>query len=406
MSVETVSVAPDACARVLDFVKTTAKVPEEEAAACAGKWDAVVELMTKYCSTLCGVETDEAAADVEACFGVAVSEAKDVDAVKVAAALAAPGLDRAGLRFRVMHSLYVGGFKNNSADKAADQVQVLLQAVSVGKDVAECQRVLEATLNDVAAGASALDAVADAKARRAFELALATSATASSKASEAGTRRAQVFRLRYLRSFDNDDDDDKTGAVIITPPKEALDLAAAAAADAVRDPFTWFRERQDLLNIRAVAALATSKDKTHQALHSLLVVVAQKGFADLVAFADEHAQLFKDHKLDRPAVETAMRLLVLAALAANADSVPYADVAAALAVDVDAVETWVVKAITNDLLECKMDQLNKLVVINRCCLFRTSGAEDWKAVQTQLRTWKANIAKLQATIAEGQAMAV
>lgn len=58
-----------------------------------------------------------------------------------------------------------------------------------------------------------------------------------------------------------------------------------------------------------------------------------------------------------------MRLLTLCSLAANSKEIGYAEIAQNLQVQESEVESWAIKAITAELMDAKMDQLNKVLVI-------------------------------------------
>lgn len=58
-----------------------------------------------------------------------------------------------------------------------------------------------------------------------------------------------------------------------------------------------------------------------------------------------------------------MRLLTLCTLGANEKTLAYDKIAQALQVDAEDVETWVVDAISNHLLEASMDQFKSVVQV-------------------------------------------
>jgi hypothetical protein len=61
------------------------------------------------------------------------------------------------------------------------------------------------------------------------------------------------------------------------------------------------------------------------------------------------------------------------------------------------VETWVVAAISSQLLEAKMDQQAALVMVSRAT-FRAFGAAEWQALQAKLHAWQANLKGILATL--------
>ncbi|KAM0955350.1 hypothetical protein ACFX13_024124 [Malus domestica] len=58
---------------------------------------------------------------------------------------------------------------------------------------------------------------------------------------------------------------------------------------------------------------------------------------------------------------------------------------------------WAVKAITAKLMDCKMDQMNQVVIVSRCTE-RVFGEEQWLTLRTKLATWRGNIANVISTI--------
>jgi translation initiation factor 3 subunit M len=58
-----------------------------------------------------------------------------------------------------------------------------------------------------------------------------------------------------------------------------------------------------------------------------------------------------------------MRLLSLCTLASSKAEMKYSEIAACMQISEAEVEAWVIKAITAKLLDAKMDQINKTVVV-------------------------------------------
>ena len=93
--------------------------------------------------------------------------------------------------------------------------------------------------------------------------------------------------------------------------------------------------------------------------------------------------------------------LALCALASEKDSLSYAEVAAGLDVEVGAVEEWIVQAISEDLLEARLDQLEQVVVVQSVS-FRTFGDDQWKVLQQRLKEWKDNVKAVVDTLRAAQ----
>ncbi len=65
----------------------------------------------------------------------------------------------------------------------------------------------------------------------------------------------------------------------------------------------------------------------------------------------------------------------------------YQDLAKVLNIKEDDVEEWTCDAITNGLIEAKVDQIAREIVI-LSHQFQSVGEKEWNQIQDQLRTWK------------------
>jgi len=145
-----------------------------------------------------------------------------------------------------------------------------------------------------------------------------------------------------------------------------------------------------------VAALKGSK--AHGDLHELLTIFSTGSLKAFNAFAAaKPAGLWATYALDKAACADSMRLLTLTSLAAEKPEVPYAEVAEALEVPLEAVEEWVVKAIAATLLDAKLDQQAGLLRVSRAA-HRKFGPAEWAKLTAKLGTWKGSLAQILATV--------
>merc|ERR1719416_351774 len=79
-----------------------------------------------------------------------------------------------------------------------------------------------------------------------------------------------------------------------------------------------------------------------------------------------------------------MCLLSLVSLAGEHEEVPYSAIASTLNVDENEVERWVIGAVSSGLMEAKMDQLRRVVLVERCAV-RQFG------LKVRLDKWKSNV---------------
>jgi len=82
--------------------------------------------------------------------------------------------------------------------------------------------------------------------------------------------------------------------------------------------------------------------------------------------------------------------LSLVSLASEHEEIPYSAIASTLSINEDEVEQWVIKAVSSGLMEAKMDQLRKVVLVERCAV-RQFGMKEWSALKVRLDTWKVNV---------------
>ena len=62
---------------------------------------------------------------------------------------------------------------------------------------------------------------------------------------------------------------------------------------------------------------------------------------------------------------------------------------------------WVVNTITSKLIDAKMDQLQKVVLISRCT-HRMFDKAQWEALSARLSTWKTNVRSILETVQRTQ----
>jgi hypothetical protein len=156
---------------------------------------------------------------------------------------------------------------------------------------------------------------------------------------------------------------------------------------AIRDPVTLFQEQRSLLANPAVQALANNADT--KTLHGLLQVFQEGKLQDYRTYANKDAILSK-YALKDETCTRHMRILSLCSLAAETEEVPYDLVATTLDIAKDAVESWVIAAVSSGLLSAKMDQIQQKIMVERSVV-RKFDMEQWKAMQSQLHLWKTNL---------------
>mmetsp|Transcript_61546 Transcript_61546/g.133202 ORF Transcript_61546/g.133202 Transcript_61546/m.133202 type:complete len:421 (-) Transcript_61546:101-1363(-) len=160
----------------------------------------------------------------------------------------------------------------------------------------------------------------------------------------------------------------------------------------------------DILAYDTVKALATTKTD-HKDLVDLCKVFLSGTVNDLRDFHTKNKKLFGD-KEDQLSFEDTMskiRLLTLATLAHGRAEIDLAEVAAALEESEDNVEPWVVRAISEGVIDGRIDQLNRKVLV-KSSFQRTFEKKEWAFLDTKLSQWIDNLENVIVFIGEQKAL--
>jgi translation initiation factor 3 subunit M len=225
-------------------------------------------------------------------------------------------------------------------------------------------------------------------------------AAAAQGATTAATR--QRFYIYLVESYNNKNSKEQD-----VLDATALSYARETALGAIRDPVTWIVQQRQLLSCRAIQALTTSTTPHDPVLVELLTLFQEGTLQEYSTFLQKQQQngggstgllLQQVWNLDPTKCLRFMRILTLCSLAADQESIPYSVVASTLlgpdttgtTPDDKQVEQWVIAAVSSGLLSAKMDQLNKMVIVERCVV-RKFDMDQWKVLQGRLHLWKSNV---------------
>lgn len=159
---------------------------------------------------------------------------------------------------------------------------------------------------------------------------------------------AHRYLVRYLATFEATEAD-----------ASVLEEAAGAATEAVRLPEVF--QLDQLLELPVTRHLETSAQ--HAPLLRLLRIFAHEDLQAFFAFQAAHPGFLEARGLAPEECLKKIRLLTLASLASQQRQLPYALVANTLQIDEADVEAWVVSAIAAKLIDARMDQLQRLVIV-------------------------------------------
>ncbi|KAM0958440.1 hypothetical protein ACFX2C_023731 [Malus domestica] len=204
------------------------------------------------------------------------------------------------------------------------------------------------------------------------------------KAHKNMTKESFKFLTKYLATFSGED---------VHTLSEAKEEAIRTIVEFVNAPDMY---QCDLLIMPAVEQL--EKDTKHALAYQLLKIFLTQRLDAYLEFQAVNSDLLKSYGLVHEDCITKMRLISLMDLGSDESGrIPYGAIKDTLQINDDEVELWVVKAITAKLMDCKMDQMNQVVIVSRCTE-RVFGEEQWLTLRTKLATWRGNIANVISTI--------
>mmetsp|Transcript_16390 Transcript_16390/g.23103 ORF Transcript_16390/g.23103 Transcript_16390/m.23103 type:complete len:407 (+) Transcript_16390:55-1275(+) len=198
---------------------------------------------------------------------------------------------------------------------------------------------------------------------------------------------SQEYLMKYLDTFDSNDKN-------MTQP-EVKEAAVKAAIGAIKSPINSLVNHQNILEIAPIQQL--KKHENYADLFELVRIFNEDNFEAFLNFSKKNKNLFEKYEIEIKECSSKMRLLSLCTLASQKDSISYSSISSALKVELEEVEDWVVMATQAGLMEARMDQLEKSVLIfsSKC---REFDKPQWISLQNKLNQWKENIRSLLITI--------
>lgn len=168
--------------------------------------------------------------------------------------------------------------------------------------------------------------------------------------------------------------------------EDARTAATHAAVGAINNPVSLFNEQRCIMSLLPIIDLKSKKPE----IHALLSIFQEGKLEDFQSFIKSNPTTCADYNISEDDAIRHMRLLSLCSLATEHEEIPYEAIATTLQVDQSEVENWVIAAVSSGLLSAKMDQLQHVVMVERCVV-RRFGIEQWKILQNRLDMWKKNV---------------
>ncbi|KAI8822033.1 uncharacterized protein EV422DRAFT_525436 [Fimicolochytrium jonesii] len=292
---------------------------------------------------------------------------------KITEPIVSSGIEKAHLKLKVLSNLY-----NNLESKSSARYTVFVAIVNVAAQSDELE-IITPHLASLDSWLAEWGTGADEK--RALYLLI------SKKLEESGSadKECYQFLLKYLSTFD--------GA-----SAEAKPYALQAIKSAIKIPGVLAFD--DLSNLDTVKALAGSNHL------EFLKIFSEGDLKQYQEFVKKNPKIVSELDLNEEDNLTKMRLLTLASLSATHvhSSVSYTTISTALSIPEDDVEIWVINTIRAGLVDAKMNQLDRSVVISRS-VHRSFGEQEWKSLGQKLEAWKVELKEVLTVIGNAKLLA-
>lgn len=349
---------------------------EAEESIINGKWLDLATLMVTSADLVSAKISEK---DLECTYTIICSIVKNakspeqvLEMVKaIASKVAQQPSDKASLRLKILFNLY------NLVDHPYARFQVYMKALTLAVD----GKVTEYIVSSFKKIDNFLkEWNIDIKDQRELFLAIANVL----KENKSLVNESLKFLTKYLATFSNED------AQVLDEAKEE---AVRAVIEFVKASSIF---QCDLLDLPAVAQL--EKDAKYAPVYQLLKIFLTQRLNAYTEFQNANSGFLQSYGLSNEDCVTKMRLLSLVDLASDeSGKIPYTSIKDTLQVNEQDVELWIVKAITAKLIECKMDQMNQVLIVSRSSE-REFGTKQWQSLRTKLATWKDNISSIITTI--------
>lgn len=176
-------------------------------------------------------------------------------------------------------------------------------------------------------------------------------------------------------------------------PSEFIDRAAQAVVFALKIQSLY--RYDDLLDLRAV--LAADAVPAHKATMALLRIHTTGDLAALSAFNKDHAGALKSLGLSENEVQKKVQLLTLASMASSSSELKFDDIATKLAIKPEDVEATVISGIGKGIIEGRMDQQGRKMLVKRA-LVRSFDQAQWSKLRENLVAWQKDIKEMTAIV--------
>ncbi|VDK38240.1 unnamed protein product [Taenia asiatica] len=170
----------------------------------------------------------------------------------------------------------------------------------------------------------------------------------------------------------------------------ARDDALKCILAVIQDPS--FLSHNRLMSLKPVQFLEG------EPVYKLLEIYVSGGLGDFAAFMKKNPTFLAENGLDEKACLDKLRTLSLMKIAENVAELDYATVCKKIDLPEDQLEAFIIEAVRQRVITCKLDQINKRILITGA-LPRNFGAAQWQSLYRLLKEWESGLRVVQSGLA-------
>ncbi|KAM9957675.1 hypothetical protein ACTFIW_012642 [Dictyostelium discoideum] len=187
------------------------------------------------------------------------------------------------------------------------------------------------------------------------------------------------FLVKYLQTFTKEDS------------QEAQEDAVRVCIESIS--LQELYQSDYLLDLPAVQYLEGSTVSANSLTYELMKIFATEQLDSYLQFQQKNPNFLSTIGLSNDDCLQKIRLLSLATLTSEQSKVPYSLISKMLQIDENEVEMWVINAMEGDLLDAKLDQLNRIVNVNSSTQ-RVFNKSQWSQLGQRFSVWKSSVKNL------------
>jgi len=168
-------------------------------------------------------------------------------------------------------------------------------------------------------------------------------------------------------------------------------------ANIIKENLLYLIKNDNIFCYGSLVDLPSIKSLETDPLYQLFQLLTSGEYSQLINYCNTANQYLQDEGIDVEKLKYKFRVIRLSEVASTKDILQYEEIANALSIDIDEVESWVIRAISKKLLVCKLDQLENRVLITKA-IPRIYKRGNWEELERKVDSWKNNLQSLLQTL--------